>query len=208
MPTRTGRRRPRADPWAFNCSGRGCQVAKFMRTSETERERESRRFTQFSQALLTMVQRGPSNTSGGSRQQSNLLLMRRVATRGGVSRLLVGDTIFTSKEGEGPDRRRCCLVCRIRDRCSLRRCRKKFVVLATGFQASLTIYILGIVIYRIYPLITKWNLQNNGQASTNFQMVTSEMCKMKRNLTFAYTFAWEQQTLLLIITFCSREKQG
>ena len=35
------------------------------------------------------------------------------------------DTIFTSTAGKGPDRRRCCLVCRIRDRCSLRRCRKK-----------------------------------------------------------------------------------
>jgi hypothetical protein len=35
------------------------------------------------------------------------------------------DTIFTSKEGEGPNRQRCRLVCRIRDRRSLRRCRKK-----------------------------------------------------------------------------------
>ncbi len=46
---------------------------------------------------------------------------------------LLVDTIFTSTAGKGPDRRRCQLVRRIRDRWCLWWWRKKFVALATGF---------------------------------------------------------------------------
>ncbi len=49
---------------------------------------------------------------------------------------LVG-TIFTSKEGEGPDRRRCRLVCRIRDRrCFTKMQKKNSSYLLQAFRRS------------------------------------------------------------------------
>jgi hypothetical protein len=62
------------------------------------------------------------------------LLMRRVATRGRVSRLRVSDIIFTSRDGGG-GRIGGDVVSYVEYVIAavLRRCRRKFVVLATGF---------------------------------------------------------------------------
>ncbi len=111
MPALTGRRRPRTDPGAFNCSGG---------------------------YLERMPSYAPSDATS--------------ATRGGVSRLRVGDIIFTSRDGGG-GRIGGDVVSYVEYAIAVlfEDAEKKFVVLATGFWASLTLYIHASVSDLLYP---------------------------------------------------------